>query len=57
LKLDLVEKHFTCSHGVGKGGLGWILKSSAQKVVFLVLSGKKQISPLLAPLEKFRKNS
>jgi len=27
----------------------WILKILAKKVVFLVLSGKKQISPFLAP--------
>jgi len=34
------------------------LKFSAKKVVFSVLSGKKQISPVLfwAPLEKFWKN-
>jgi len=31
--------------GVGKGNL----KITAEKVVFLVSSGKKQISPLLAP--------
>jgi len=33
-----------------------MLKFSAKKVVFLVLSAKNQISPLFAPLEKFRKN-
>jgi len=32
------------------------LKFLAKKVVFFVFSGKNQISPLLAPLEKFRKN-
>ena len=47
--------------GVGRKGQGgktpfWILKFSAKKVVFLVLSGKKQFSLLLAPLEKFWKN-
>jgi len=41
---------------VGRGAGGWILKISAKKVVFLVLSGKKQILPLLAPLAKFWKN-
>jgi len=38
--------------GVGReaGSLSsWILKISAKKVVFLISSGKKQISPLLAP--------
>jgi len=39
--------------GVGRGGQRalspWILKISAKKVVFLVSSGKKQISLLLAP--------
>jgi len=29
---------------------------SNKKVVFLLSSGKKQISPLLTPLEKFLKN-
>jgi len=47
--------------GVGRWGVGprphLILKFSAKKVVFLVLSGKNQISPLLAPLEKYRKNT
>jgi len=33
--------------GVGKGAR--ILKISAKKAVFLVSSGKKQISPLLVP--------
>jgi len=39
----------------GRGGLPLlrILKFSAKKVVYLVLTGKKQISLLLAPLEKF----
>jgi len=36
--------------------LPWILKILAKKIVFLVLSGKKQILPLLATLEKFWKN-
>ena len=45
------------THGRRKGGQGgqgppWILKFSAKKVVFLVSSGKNQISPLLTPLEK-----
>jgi len=44
--------------GVGMGGRGalapWIFKFSVKKVVFLVLSGKNQISPLLE--KKFRKN-
>jgi len=44
--------------GVGRGEQGgawlpWIFKISAKKVVFLVSRGKKQISPLLPPLEKF----
>ena len=34
----------------------WILKSFAKKIIFFVLNGKKQISPLLPPLEKFWKN-
>ena len=42
------------NHGRRKGGRGasaphWILKFSAKKVVFLVLRGKNQISPLLRP--------
>ena len=41
--------------GVGREAGGpspfWILKCLAKKVVFLVLRGKNQISPLLAPLE------
>jgi len=32
------------------------LKILAKKVVFLVSRGKKQISPLLPPVEKFWKN-
>jgi len=34
--------------GVGRGeglGIPWNLKFSAKKIAFLVLSGKKQISP------------
>jgi len=43
--------------GVGRGTLSpWMLKFSAKKFFFLVLSRKNQISPLLPPLEKFRKN-
>jgi len=46
--------------GVGRGAGGptppWILKLSAKKVVFSISRGKKQISPLLAPLEKFWEN-
>jgi len=43
--------------GVGRRALDpWILKISAKKVLFLVSSGKKQISPLLVPLEKIWKN-
>jgi len=34
----------------GKGG--WILKILAKEVVFLVSSGKKQISPLSPPTRK-----
>jgi len=34
----------------------WILKIAANKVVFLVLNGKEQISPLLAPFQNFIKN-
>jgi len=56
-------QHSTLIHGQhpyprGAGGLylPWILKFLAKKVVFFVFSGKNQISPLLAPLEKFRKN-
>jgi len=41
------------SMGVGKGTGIWNFQ---QKTVFLVLSGKKQISPLLAPFEKLLKN-
>jgi len=50
--------------GVGREGQGvalvlpWILKISAKNVVFLISSGKKkQISPLLLPLEKFLEKS
>jgi len=46
---------------VGRGGRGaldpWILKILPKKVVFLVLSGKKQISPLLAPRGKILEKS
>jgi len=46
------------SRYIGVGALAsWILKIAAEKVVFLVSSRIKQISPLLArPLEKFWKN-
>jgi len=37
-------------HELGKGGR--ILKISAKKALFLVVSGKNQISPLLATLRK-----
>jgi len=47
--------------GVGRGAEGpclpRILKISAIKVVFLVSSGKKQISPLLVPSGKILGNS
>jgi len=36
--------------GQGRPWTPWILKISAKKVVFLVSSGKNQISPLLALL-------
>jgi len=43
-------------HGRRKGGRGglspWILKFSTKKVVFLVVRGKNQNSPLLVPLGK-----
>jgi len=45
----------THKHGCRKGGTN--LKFSAKKAVFLVVSGKKQISPLLAPLEKLLEKS
>jgi len=38
-------------------GVGGWAGNSAKKDVFLVLGGKKQISPLLAPLEKLLKKS
>jgi len=46
-----------CNHGRRKGGSWphWILKFSANKGYFLVLSEKKQISPHLSPLENFGK--
>ena len=44
--------HQACCHG-RRLGPPWILKILAKKVIFLVSSGKKQIS---APLEKFLKN-
>jgi len=51
----------SCSHGPPKGAGGsWpprgFWKFQQKKVVFLVSSGKKQISPLLAPIDKFWKN-
>jgi len=36
-------------------GPSWILKILAKKLVFLVLSGKEQISPLLDPVKKVLK--
>jgi len=39
---------------VGRGGRN--LKISAKEAVFFVSSNISQISPLLAPLEKLRKN-
>jgi len=45
----------SCDHGRRKGAGGispWILKYLAKNVVFVVLSGKKQISPLLATIWK-----
>ena len=50
------------NHGRRKGGKGasappWILKFSARKVVFLVFSGKNQISLLLAPPGKISEKS
>jgi len=45
---------------VSEGGAGVLcpldFENSSKKVVFLVSSGKKHISPLLEPLEKFWKN-
>jgi len=53
-------KHFLYTWA-SEGGQGElpprILKILAKKVVFLVSSGKKQILPLLDPLQKFWKNS
>jgi len=46
--------------GIGRraGGFApWILKFSAKKVVFVVSSGKKQISPFLPPPTKFFERS
>ena len=56
-----MQSQYGCHKWASKGRAGgtkapWILKFSAKKVVFLVSSGKNQISPLLTPLEKFRKN-
>jgi len=47
-----------CRHGRRKGGPRppWILKISAKKGCFLSFEWEKQISPLLAPKEKFWKN-
>jgi len=43
--------------GGGRGGKApWILEISAKKIVFLISSGKKQISPLLtSPWKNFGK--
>jgi len=46
---------FPHKHGCRTGDRN--LKISAKKAVFLVVSGKNQISPLLAPLEKLMKKS
>jgi len=50
---------FSYRHGRGKGGKDppWILKILAKSVIFLVLSGKSQISPLLAPRGKILEKS
>jgi len=42
--------------GQGRPWPPWILKFSAKRVVFLVLSGKKQISQLLTPPGKILEN-
>jgi len=43
--------------GIRKGAKApWILKLLAKKVVLLVSSGKNQMSPFLAPLDKVWKN-
>jgi len=46
--------------GVGRGGRGaippWILKLLAKMVVFSILRGKKQISPLFPPWKKIWEN-
>jgi len=44
----------TCSHGCRKGGFWNFLQ---KKFIFLVLSGKKQSSPLSAPAEKYLEKS
>jgi len=54
-------REFAFAGGMGVGGETggawppWILKISAKKVVFLVSSGRKQTSPLLAPYKIFGK--
>jgi len=58
----VINKHDDQLHGRRKGKAGgprtpWILKIFAKKVIFLVSRGKKQILPLLPPLEKFWKNT
>jgi len=57
---ELVHKsryHCELHHGRRNGGqVPWIVIISPKKVVFLVSSRKKQISPYLAPPENFWKN-
>jgi len=60
ISVSKVTVSTTLAHtmGVGRGAGGgtapWVLKCLAKKVV---LSGKKQISPLLAPPEKILEKS
>jgi len=50
----LHERFPTHKHGRQKRGQEF--ENFSKKAVLLVLSGKKQISPLLAPCKNFRKN-
>jgi len=43
----LALKPWASEGGQGRGVAPWILKLLAKKIVFLVLNGKKQISPFL----------
>jgi len=43
--------------GGGRGVRGWILKMSEKKFAFLISTGKKQNSPLLAPYGKILQKS